>query len=543
MKDISEVGIGLGYEPGKLVFWGVGKAKIPVDAILERSARGKLVLVTAMSPSPQGEGKTTVAIGLTDALNRIGKSAVVALREPSMGPVFGIKGGGTGAGRAQVVPGESINLHFTGDFHAVTMAHNLLSAAIDNHIYYGNSLDFDLRRIIWHRVVDLNDRALRKIVVGLGGRTFGFPREDRFDITAASEIMAILGLARDYTDLKTRLGNIVAGFTRDGQPVHARALRAEGSMSALLRDALMPNLVQTLEGSPAVVHTGPFGNIAHGTSSVLGTLAGLAGAEFVVQEAGFGSDLGGEKFLNLFCRILGTPPAVIAVVITLRGIKYHAGIPPAEIRKPALRMLSKGMENALHHLQVLKGYGRPVVAVLNEFDADPEEESEAVQEMVKDIGFPCYRVRVYQEGGAGATDLAEFIASRAGESDKLPFHPIYEIDAPLETKIHQICTRVYGAEHIEFTTRARTQLEECERLGYRNAFVCIAKTQYSLSDDPKLIGFPRHFGIRFREVCLLGGAGFVVPIAGEIMTMPGLPRSPNLERIDLSPSGDIVFAG
>ena len=543
MKPISEIARALDLREEDILHYGEDKAKMSLR-VLERppeKSQGRLILITAMSPSPAGEGKTTVAIGLVDGLNRMNHRAVVALRQPSMGPVFGMKGGGTGAGKAQVVPAEEINLHFTGDFHAVTIAHNLLSAAIDNHIHRGNDLDLDLRRIIWHRVMDMNDRALRKIVVGLGGKTFGFPREDRFDITAASEVMAILALARDYEDLKRRLENIVIGFTRDGCPLLARELKTHGSMAVLLRHALLPNLVQTREGNPAIIHTGPFANIAHGTSSVLGTLMGLRGADFVVQEAGFGSDLGGEKFLNIFCRVLGVAPSIIVVVVTLRAIKYHGGLPQTENEKPSILALSKGMQNVLHHLNTLKGYGIPVVVALNAFDTDTSEEMESTLKMVKDAGFPAYRVRVYQEGGEGATEISEFVAHTAESTKSGDFKPVYELEESLFEKVEKIVTRIYGGKGVVYAKRAYEQLRECEKHGYRNSFISMAKTQYSLSDDPNALGKARDFTISIREAYLLGGAGFVVPISGEIMTMPGLPKSPNFTRIDLDASGNVLM--
>jgi formate--tetrahydrofolate ligase len=543
MKSILEVVQALNLNKEDLLPYGEGKAKIRLRA-LERppnKSQGKLILVTAMSPSPSGEGKTTVAIGLSDALNRMNHTAVLALREPSMGPVFGMKGGGTGAGKAQVVPSEIINLHFTGDFHAVTIANNLLSAALDNHIHRGNLLDFDLRRVIWHRVMDMNDRALRKIVVGLGGKTSGFPREDRFDITAASEVMAILSLSRDYEDLKRRLGNIVVGFSRDGRPILARELNTHGSMTALLRDALLPNLVQTLEGNPAIVHTGPFANIAHGTSSVLGTLIGLRAANFVVQEAGFGSDLGGEKFLNIFCRVLGVTPSIVVVVVTLKAIKYHGGLPKSEIEKPSIAALYKGMENVRHHLNTLKSYGIPVVVALNVFDKDTSEEIDAVLKMVMDVHFPAYRVNVFQDGGKGASELAEFIAQTAKETKSEDFKYVYDLEEPLIKKVEKIVTCVYGGKGVEYTKRADEQLRECEKYGYRNSLISIAKTQYSLSDDPKALGKAKDFMIHIREVYLLGGAEFIVPISGDIMTMPGLPKTPNFTKIDLDNSGNVLL--
>ncbi len=509
MRSIQQVASELGLGPRDLFTYGDQMAKLRLPAWGDEPGSARLVLVTAMSPSPAGEGKTTVAIGLTDALRRMGARAVVALREPSMGPVFGKKGGGTGGGRAQLWPAERINLHFTGDLHAVTSAHNLLAAALDNHLHFGNALDLDVRRLTFRRVMDQNDRALRQIVVGLGGRHHGIPREDRFDITAASEVMAVLALSRDYADLKKRLGRIIVGLDRSGRPVTASSLEVEGAMAALLSDALMPNLAQTIEGTPALVHCGPFANIAHGTSSVVATRLALQQAEVVVQEAGFGAELGAEKFLDIFCRELGRFPNLAVVVATRRALTLH------------------GLDNLKAHLELLERFGLPTLVALNEMEGDPPDE----------LDLPHVPVRVYQEGGEGALALARQVLESGPPA---AVRPAYELNASLVDKISSLATGVYGADGVEYTPRARTQLEECASFGYGGAYVCVAKTQSSLSDDPRRPGRPRGFKLGVRSVYLLGGAGFVVPLCGEIMTMPGLGKHPNYEEIDLSPDGVVT---
>lgn len=509
--------------------WGPGRAKIPLAA-LDRPLRGRLVLVTAMSPSPAGDGKTTVSIGLADALNRLGETAAVALRQPSMGPVFGAKGGGTGGGRSRVVPEESLNLHFTGDFHAVTAAHDLLAAAVDSHVHHGNALG--LERLVWHRVLDVNDRALRRIRLSLGGAE----REGRFDITGSSEVMSILALARSYEDLRGRLGRLVVGFTAEDEPVRAEDVRCAGAMAALLRDALMPNLVRTLEGSPALVHTGPFANLSHGTSSVLATRAGLQGASWLVQEAGFGADLGGEKFLDLFCPVAGVWPCCAVVVITLRALKFHGGRPRDSLFAPDPAAVEAGLLNAMSHLHAMASFGLPVVAALNDFDQDPPGEAGIVLAALAEAGFPAVRAQPYSRGGEGVEALAETVLEHARRTDPRP------LQAPglsLEERLERLATRIYGASGVDLSTRAAVQLAECRRYGGGDFGVCVAKTPYSFTDDPARVGRPWDFRLRVREVHLLAGAGFVVPICGDLMTMPGLGRHPNLERIDLDPDGTI----
>ena len=519
-----------------IVPWGSQQAKISSRNWLERGVRGQLVMVSAMSPSPAGEGKTTVAIGLVDALRRQGQRAVVALRQPSMGPVFGMKGGGTGGGRAKLVPDTSINLHFTGDLHAITSAHNLLSAVLDNHLQRG-SLKLDPRRLTWPRVLDMNDRALRNCVVGLGGPSHGMPRQERFDITAASEIMAILSLSNDWQQLRQRLSQIIVGTTRDGEAVQAHQLGAVGSMAALLRDALLPNLVQTLEGSPALVHCGPFANIAHGTSSLVATRVGLAGSDFVIQEAGFGADLGGEKFLNIFTRELGQTPALAVVVATLRGIKYHGGVSSAQLHRPDMEAIERGLANPLNQLQRLQRFGIPTVVALNTREGESPEEHARVLAFLEQNKMAAFAVDCFQHGGAGALALADHVAQFRQPATLVPS---YSPGASIEEKIRRIATGVYGAEGVEYSSEAHQQVASIEKLGLRHSYVCIAKTQYSLSDDPLRVGVPDRFTLRIRQVKLAAGAGMVVPIAGEIQTMPGLPAHPNCQHIDLTADGRIV---
>jgi formate--tetrahydrofolate ligase len=519
-----------------LIPWGDRQAKIRWEACHNRPARGQLILVSAMSPSPAGEGKTTVAIGLVDALRRQGRRAVAALRQPSMGPVFGMKGGGTGGGQAKLVPDTSINLHFTGDLHAITSAHNLLSAVLDNHLQR-SSLKLDPRRLSWPRVLDMNDRSLRQCVVGLGGPSHGMPRQERFDITAASEIMAILALAKNWQDLRQRLSRIVVGVTREGEAVLAQQLGVAGAMAALLRDALLPNLVQTLEGSPALVHCGPFANIAHGTSSLVATRLGLAGSDFVVQEGGFGADLGGEKFLNIFSRELGQAPALAVVVATLRGVKYHGGVAASQLHQPDPAALQRGLANPLNQLQRLQRLGIPTVVALNTREGELAEEHKLVLDFLGQHGCAAFPVDVYQRGGQGALELAEYVTPFRQPA---PFRPSYAVSEPIEDKVRKIALGVYGANRVEYSAEALEQIATLEKLGMGDAYVCIAKTQYSLSDDPRLVGVPENFPVRIRQVKLAAGAGMIVPIAGEIQTMPGLPAHPNCQHIDLTSDGTIV---
>ncbi len=531
MRPLEEVGAALGLTPQDLQFWGPGRAKIPLES-LNRPLRGRVVLLTAMSPSPAGIGKTTVAIALTDALRRREVSAAVCLREPSLGPVFGIKGGGTGGGRSQLVPSESINLHFTGDSHAVTAAHNLLSAALDNHLHFGNSLALDPRRLTWPRVQDLSDRSLRRVVIGLGGPGGGMPREDRFDITAASEIMAVLSLARDREDLRTRLGRIVVGRTAERASVQARDLQVDGAMAALLEEALRPNLVQTREGNPALVHTGPFANLAHGTSSILATRAALQGADFVVQEAGFGADLGGEKFVDIFCPLAGIQPCCAVVLLTLQGLRYHGGVPRERLAEPDPEAVRRGLPNALYHLDLVTRFGVPVVPALNQHDSDPAEEISLVLDALAAEGYLAARVRAFQEGGAGTVELADRVLEASKSCALNRFSPFQKPGMTCEERLETLVRQVYGGDGFELSPRAREDLADCARDGADRLPICVARTPLSLSEDPTAVGVPRGFRIHVREIRLLAGAGFLVPVCGELMTMPGLPRRPNFELFD-----------
>lgn len=540
MQPIVDVAKKLDLGPEELVRFGDDKAKIKLDAI-GKERRGKLVLVTAMSPSPAGEGKTTTSVGLTDALNLIGKKAVVALREPSMGPVFGMKGGGAGGGKAQLTPAEEINLHFTGDFHAVSAAHNLLTAAMDNHLHFGNKLGFDVRRIMWERVMDVNDRALRGVNIGLGGRLGGVPRESRFDITAASEVTAIMALATGFEDLRARLSRIVLGESLSGELIRADQLKAVGSLLVLLKQALLPNLVQTLEGSPAIVHSGPFANIAHGTSSVLGTWAGLNRADYVIQEAGFGADLGAEKFLNIFCKAADVKPAAVVLVCTLRAIRFHAGIAKADIAKSNPEAVSKGLANPISHLRNLESFGLPVIVAINKRPEDTDADMKAAFDGFKEAGVAAFSHNVFAEGGAGATELAEHLAATVDGASDSPLVPTYSDDDNLTTKIEKIAQKIYGANNVLYGKAAKRQLADLEERGFGDSRICMAKTQYSFSDDPTRVGRPTDFDMEIREARLAAGAGFVIPISGNMMTMPGLARVPNLEKIDIDENGRAIL--
>ena len=531
----------LGIEARWLEPYGHYKAKLSLDFIEQLKDRpdGKLVLVTAISPTPAGEGKTTTTVGLGDALNRIGKKTIMCLREPSLGPVFGVKGGAAGGGYSQVVPMADINLHFTGDFHAITSAHALLAAMIDNHLYRPNTLRIDPRRIVWRRAVDMNDRALRKIVVGLGGIDGGIPREDGFMITTASEIMAILALASDLQDLKRRFGDIIVAYTYDRQPVRARDLGAEGAMTLLMKDAIMPNLVQTLGGTPAFVHAGPFGNIAHGCNSLIATRSGLTLGDIVVTEAGFGADLGAEKFFNIKCRTGGLRPDAAVVVGTIRALKMHGGVPKTELDKENVAALERGMENIIAHVENVKKFGVPPVVALNRFVSDTDAEIETFVRTIESIGVPVAVADPWGKGGEGVLDLADAVLDTIakGEAD---FRPLYELDQPLTAKIETIAREIYGADGVDYLPAAKRELERLEQLGLGNLPVCMAKTQYSFSDNPALLGRPRGFRITVREVRPSAGAGFVVVQTGDIMTMPGLPESPAAERMSIEPDGTIV---
>ncbi|MCF3972948.1 formate--tetrahydrofolate ligase [Paracoccus salsus] len=537
---IADIAGRLGLRLTDILPYGHDKAKITHDALVGLRGRdpGKLVLVTAINPTPAGEGKTTTTVGLGDALNRIGKRATICIREASLGPNFGMKGGAAGGGYAQIVPMEDMNLHFTGDFHAITSAHNLLAAMIDNHIYWGNDLDIDTRRVTWRRVMDMNDRALRDMALGLGGVSNGFPRQTGFDITVASEVMAILCLARDLADLQLRLGRIVIGYTRDHRPVTARDLKADGAMTVLLRDALQPNLVQTLENNPALVHGGPFANIAHGCNSVIATRAALAMSEYVVTEAGFGADLGAEKFLDIKCRLAGLAPAAVVLVATIRALKMNGGVARPDLAAANVRAVTAGCANLGRHIENLHGFGLPVVVALNHFDGDSADEVAALKNYCTRHGVKAIVARHWAEGGAGAEELAQEVVALA-ESGQADFHTLYPDQMSLWQKIETICTRIYRAAHAEAAAGVRDQLEAWEEAGHGGMPVCIAKTQYSFSTDPALRGAPDGHVIPVREVRLSAGAGFVVAVCGEIMTMPGLPPHPAAESIGLDADGQI----
>jgi formate--tetrahydrofolate ligase len=539
-RPIQEVGARLGIAPGHLIPYGHDKAKVSTQFLagLREQPRGKLVLVTAINPTPAGEGKTTTTVGLGDALNAIGRKAMVCLREPSLGPCFGMKGGAAGGGYAQVIPMEDINLHFTGDFHAITSAHNLLAAMIDNHLYWGNALDIDPRRVAWRRVLDMNDRALRDVVVGLGGVANGFPRQAGFDITVASEVMAILCLAEDLADLERRLGEIIVAYTRDRRPVTARDLGADGAMTVLLAQAFQPNLVQTLEGNPAFVHGGPFANIAHGCNSVAATKAGLGLADFVVTEAGFGADLGAEKFFDIKCRKAGLAPAAAVIVATVRALKMNGGVRKADLAEPNVAAVEKGCANLGRHLQNVHAFGVPAVVAINHFASDTDSEIAAVQAFATAHGTQAFLCRHWAEGSAGALALAERVAALA-ESGASQFDVLYPDEMPLFQKIETIARRIYRADEALADTRVRHQLRDWEAAGYGHLPVCMAKTQYSFSTDPELRGAPTGFSLPVREVRLAAGAGFVVAICGEIMTMPGLPSQPAAASIRLDADGRV----
>jgi formate--tetrahydrofolate ligase len=541
LRPIGEIAAKAGIPDTALEPYGRFKAKVSLDFAEQMRARpeGALILVTGISPTPAGEGKTTTTIGLGDALNRLGTKTMICLREPSLGPCFGVKGGATGGGRAQVAPMDQINLHFTGDFHAITSAHNLLAAMLDNHLFWDNPLGIDPRRIRVRRVMDMNDRALRSIVDGLGGVSNGAPREDGFDITVASEVMAIFCLARDLADLQDRLGRIVVAERRDGSLVTARDLKADGAMAALLRDAFAPNLVQTLEGSPALVHGGPFANIAHGCNSVMATKLGLGLADVVVTEAGFGADLGGEKFLDIKCRQAGLAPAASVVVATIRALKMHGGVPKDALGQPNVAAVARGAENLLRHVANMRKFGLPVVVALNHFTSDTEEERQALEGLLKPHGVTLVPCTHWADGGAGAEGLARVVLALIAEGTG-NFAPIYADGLPLDEKIAIVAREIYGAEGVDFDPAAAKRLAAITQAGFGHLPVCIAKTQYSFSADPKQLGAPSGHRLPVREVRLSAGAGFVVALAGTIMTMPGLPRAPAAERIGLDEQGQII---
>jgi formate--tetrahydrofolate ligase len=536
---ITTIGEKLGIPAEALIPFGHDKAKIQSSFLktLESKRDGKLILVTAINPTPAGEGKTTTTVGLGDALNHIGKKALICLREPSLGPCFGVKGGAAGGGKAQIIPMEDINLHFTGDFHAITSAHNLLSAMIDNHIYWGNALNIDTRRVVWRRVMDMNDRALRQINVSLGGVSNGYPREAGFDITVASEVMAILCLAKDTQDLETRLGDIIVAYRRDKTPVFARDLKADGAMAVLLQQAMLPNLVQTIENNPTLVHGGPFANIAHGCNSVIATKSALKLADYVVTEAGFGADLGAEKFFNIKCRKAGLKPAATVIVATVRALKMNGGVAKADLGIENAAAVKKGAVNLQRHIRNIQSFGVPVVVAINHFTTDSDAEVKTIVTLCKGLGVEAHLCRHWAEGGKGATALAEAAVKLTTKASR--FKPLYQDALSLEAKIETIAKKIYHAERVEISTAAKEQLAGFEALGYGKLPVCMAKTQYSFSANPALLGAPTGHVIPVREVRLSAGAGFVVAICGDIMTMPGLPSVPSAERIRLNDNGQI----
>ncbi len=540
MQKITDVAAKLGISEDDIELYGKYKAKLSYDLIrkVEGNKSGKLVLVTAITPTPAGEGKSTTTVGLAQGLHKLGKKVIVALREPSLGPCMGIKGGAAGGGYSQVVPMEDINLHFTGDFHAITSAHMLLAAMLDNHIQQGNALNIDPRRICWKRVVDMNDRELRNIVVGLGGKAHGVPRQDGFDITVASEVMAILCLANNLHDLKERLAKIIVAYDYSGNPVTAGQIKAQGAMAALLKDAIKPNLVQTLENVPAIIHGGPFANIAHGCNSVMATKTGMKLADYTITEAGFGADLGAEKFFDIKCRYAGLKPDAVVIVATVRALKMHGGVPKTELTTPNVEAVKKGIVNLEKHIENVKKFGVPAVVAINIFAQDTEEELEAVREHCAKHGVNVALSDVFAKGGEGGIELAKEVIALA-DSGKADFKPIYELDVPLKTKIETIAKEIYGADGVNYTKEANKALKEFEDLGYGNLPICMAKTQYSFSDDPALLGRPSGFNITIRNCRIAAGAGFIVVLTGDVMTMPGLPKVPAAEKIDVSDDGVI----
>ena len=540
MKPIQEIAETAGVPEEYLEYYGRYKAKVDYKLLNEIQAEdGKLILVTAITPTPAGEGKTTTSVGLADGLRKIGKKSIAALREPSLGPVFGIKGGAAGGGYAQVVPMEDINLHFTGDFHAIGAANNLLAAMLDNHIQQGNALGIDVKQITWKRVVDMNDRQLRHIVDGLGGRMQGVPREDGFDITVASEIMAVLCLATSLMDLKQKLGSIIVAYTYDGKPVTAHDLKAEGAMTALLKDALKPNLVQTLEGTPAFIHGGPFANIAHGCNSIMATRMALKLGDYVVTEAGFAADLGAEKFLDIKCRMAGLTPAAVVVVATVRALKYHGGVPKAELNQENLEALEKGLPNLLQHVGNIKNvYGLPCVVAINAFPTDTKAELDLVEAKCRELGVNVALSEVWAKGGEGGRALAQEVVRLCEEENH--FQYAYDTQLPIEEKLEAIVKKIYHGDGVVLTPAAKKQVKQLTDLGFGDLPICMAKTQYSFSDDPALLGAPKGFTVTVRNVKVSAGAGFLVALTGDIMTMPGLPKVPAAEKIDVDENGRIT---
>lgn len=539
VEKITAAAEKLGLTEDDLEFYGKYKAKISADVWrrVEKNPDGKLILVTAITPTPAGEGKTTTSVGLADAFARMGKKICVALREPSLGPCFGIKGGAAGGGYAQVVPMEDINLHFTGDFHAITTAHNLLAAVVDNHLQQGNELKIDVRRVVWKRVLDLNDRALRNVIVGLGGKINGVPRESGFDITVASEMMAILCLAKDFADLKERLGKIIVAYTTGGEIVTANDLKVTGSLALLLKDAIKPNLVQTLEGTPALIHGGPFANIAHGCNSVTATKYALKLADIVVTEAGFGADLGAEKFLDIKCRMSGLRPDAVVIVATIRALKMHGGVDKKNLAAPNVEAVERGLENLEKHIENVQGFGLPAIVALNDFPTDTDEEIAAVEKICAAKGVRFARSKVFAQGGAGGIELARAVEDSFSDAKNFKF--TYDDDASIAEKILAVAQKIYGADGVTYSPAAKKQVTEIEQRGFGKFPICVAKTQYSLSDDAAKLGRPKNFNVTVREVKISAGAGFIVVLAGNIMTMPGLPKRPAAEKIDITPEGVI----
>ena len=541
MKKITEIAEVAGVDEKYLEMYGNYKAKIDYSLLKDNEDKedGKLILVTAITPTPAGEGKTTTSVGLTDGMRKIGKNAIVALREPSLGPVFGIKGGAAGGGYAQVVPMEDINLHFTGDFHAIGAANNLLAAMLDNHIQQGNELGIDVKQITWKRVVDMNDRQLRHVIDGLGGKMQGVPREDGFDITVASEIMAVLCLASDITDLKARLARIIVAYTYDGKPVTAADLNAQGAMAALLKDALKPNIVQTLEGTPAIIHGGPFANIAHGCNSITATRIAMKLADYTITEAGFAADLGAEKFLDIKCRMAGINPSAVVIVATVRALKYHGGVAKADLNNENLEALEKGLPNLLQHVSNIRNvFGLPCVVAINAFPTDTRAELDLVEARCNELGVNVALSEVWTKGGEGGTALAEEVVRLCEEPNE--FRYSYQLEGTIEDKLNAICTKIYHADGVELTANARKQAAQLEELGFGHLPICMAKTQYSFSDNPSLLGAPSGFTVTVKNLKVSAGAGFIVALTGDIMTMPGLPKKPAAEKIDVDENGKIT---
>ena len=540
MQPVSKIAAKLGITEDELELYGKYKAKITLEAWerVKDRPNGKLVLVTAINPTPAGEGKTTTSVGLADAFSRQGKKTAVALREPSLGPCFGLKGGAAGGGYAQVVPMEDINLHFTGDFHAITTAHNLLAAVLDNHIQQSNALDIDVRRPIWKRVLDLNDRALRHVIIGLGGKAHGVPRETGFDITVASEMMAILCLASDLEDMKQRLGRIVVAYTREGRAVHADELHVTGALTLLFKDAIKPNIVQTIEGTPALIHGGPFANIAHGCNSIMATKFALKFADYVVTEAGFGADLGAEKFLDIKCRFAGIHPDAVVIVATVRALKMHGGMAKNELTRVDRKALEAGLSNLTKHIENIHGFGLPAVVAINAFPTDTPEELAFVEKKCRELGAEVALSEVWAKGGEGGIALAEKVEEAFQKPADFKF--MYDVEDSIPDKITAIARKIYGADGVEFTAQAKKSLAEIEHLGFDKMPVCMAKTQYSLSDDPAKLGRPQGFTITVRELRISAGAGFIVALTGNILTMPGLPKHPAAENMDIDKNGKIT---